>query len=213
MGETASVPLSEIQVGTMGAVPMAAVVGPLDRAELASEIYRRLDLVWPFLRGSDLTPGHNVVLYPGPPPADGGWEVEIGVQVDRTFADAEPVRCRATPAGRVATATWTGPYDQLPHDELFAWCREQGLEHSGVTWEVYGDTHEDPAQLQTELVHLLADPRAVPVPSRAEVEAIGGPVTDDEWAGCLAIVEREGGSGIEVTAAYLAFAVGRARDG
>jgi hypothetical protein len=196
----------------MGAVPMAAVVGPVERADLASEIYRRLDLVWAFLRESDLTPGHNVVLYLGPPPPVGGWEVEIGVQVDRPFADADPVRCRATPAGRVATATWTGPYDQVPHDDLFAWCRDQGLEHSGVTWEVYGDWHEDPAQLQTELVHLLADPLAVPVPTRAEVEAITGPVTDDDWADCLAIVEREGGLGIEVTAAYLAHAVGQARE-
>ena len=151
-------PLSEIQVGTVGAVPMAAVVGPLDRVDLGTEIGRRLDLVWPFVRASDLTPGNSVVLYNGPVPPDGkGWDVVIGALVDRPFDDVGDIVCRSTPAGRVATATWRGPYDQLPHDALFAFCREQGLEHSGVTWEVYGDWAEDPADLETELVHLLVE--------------------------------------------------------
>ena len=51
----------------------------------------------------------------------------------------------------------------------------------------------------------------VPRPGRAEVEALAGPLTDDEWAGCEAIVEREAAHGIEVTDRYLAWAVEEAR--
>jgi hypothetical protein len=126
------------------------------------------------------------------------------------FPDADPVVCRTSPAGRVATATWTGPYDQIAaaQGRIAAWCDEQGLERTGVTWEVYGDPAPEP---ETELYHLLADPLAVPAVGRADVEGIVGPVTDDEWSACEAIVDREGAVGIEVTAEYLAFAVGQGR--
>lgn len=209
-------PLGEVEVGTVGPVPMAAVVGPADPQRLTDELNRRMGLVWAFLReGSGLVHGHNVFVYHGPAPASGGWEVEVGVQVDRTFPAAEPVVCRLSPAGRVATATWTGPYDGIAaaQDQVRAWCAERGLEGTGVTWEVYGDWVEPPGHPDTELFHLLADPLAVPTPSREAVEAIAGPLTDDEWASCLDLVDQEGGAGIEVTEAYLAFAVTRSRDG
>src|SRR5215210_4129254 len=122
-------PLGEIEVGTTESVPMAAVVGPVDPSKLTPELYRRMDVVWAFFRGgSGLIHGHNVFVYHGSAPAVGGWEVEVGVQVDRTFPDAEPVVCRMTPAGRVATATWTGPYDQIAaaQHQVSAWCVEQG---------------------------------------------------------------------------------------
>ncbi len=207
-------PLGEIEVGTTESVPMAAVVGPVDPLQVTDELYRRMDVVWAHLHGgAGRPPGHTVFGHPGPAPAGGGWEIEVGVQVDRTFPDADPVVCRMTPAGRVATATWTGPYDQIAvaQHQVSAWCVEQGLERTGVTWEVYGDWAEDPAELVTDLYQALADPLAVPMPSRADVEALAGPLTDDEWAGCTAIMEREGGAGIEVTAPYLAFAVEQAR--
>jgi len=52
----------------------------------------------------------------------------------------------------------------------------------------------------------------VPVPSRQDVEAIVGPIDEEEWAGCQAIIEREAAHGIEVTDRYLAWAVGQARE-
>ena len=52
---------------------------------------------------------------------------------------------------------------------------------------------------------------APPRPSRADVEALAGPLADDEWAGCEAIIEREATHGVEVTDRYLAWAVGEAR--
>src|SRR5215203_2593860 len=144
---------------------MAAVLGPVDPSQVTAELYRRMDVVWAFLRGgAGLAHGHNVFVYHGPPPASRGWEIEVGVQVDRTFPDADPVVCRMTPAGRVATATWTGPYDQIAgaQGRVSAWCAEQGLERTGVTWEVYGDWAEDPAELTTELYQELVDSLAVP---------------------------------------------------
>ena len=53
----------------------------------------------------------------------------------------------------------------------------------------------------------------LPQPSRVDVEAIAGPIDDDEWAGCEAIIEREASHGIEVTDRYLAWAVSEAREG
>jgi hypothetical protein len=55
---------------------------------------------------------------------------------------------------------------------------------------------------------------AVPVPTRAEVDALlDRPLDDDEWAGCEAIIVREAAHGIEVTDRYLAWAVEQAREG
>lgn len=207
-------PLGEVEVWTVGAVPMAAVVGPANPRDITAELGRRMDVVWDFIRrGSSLVHGHNVFVYHGPPPASGGWEIEVGVQVDRTFPDADPVVCRMTPAGRVATTTWTGPHEGIAaaQQALAQWCADQGLERTGLTWEVYGDWVEPPGQPDTDLFHLLADATAVPVPARADVEVIAGALSDDEWAACQATVEREGAVGVEVTAAYLAFAVEQGR--
>ena len=63
----------------------------------------------------------------------------------------------------------------------------------------------------TEEVLAEVAARLLPHPSRAAVEAIVGPITEDEWAGCEAIVDREAASGIEVTERYLAHVVEQSR--
>jgi hypothetical protein len=51
----------------------------------------------------------------------------------------------------------------------------------------------------------------VPRPTRTQVEALAGAITDDEWLACEAIVEREAADGIEVTDRYLAHAIEQLR--
>ena len=51
----------------------------------------------------------------------------------------------------------------------------------------------------------------VPRPSRAQVEALAGPITDDEWLACEAVVAGEAEFGIEVTDRYLAHVVEQLR--
>ena len=50
-----------------------------------------------------------------------------------------------------------GGYDRLrdAHDAINAWCAANGHELAGPRWEIYGDWHEDPAQLETEVYWLL----------------------------------------------------------
>lgn len=45
------------------------------------------------------------------------------------------------------SAPVTGTYVALE-----SWCQQQDFRPSGQSWEVYGDWHEDPARLETEIV-------------------------------------------------------------
>ena len=41
------------------------------------------------------------------------------------------------------------------HQAVLHWCAAQRREITGERWEVYGDWHEDPAQLQTMVFYRL----------------------------------------------------------
>ena len=58
---------------------------------------------------------------------------------------------------RVYSAVHAGPYAGLggAYDALDRWCREHHRVRASAHWEVYGDWHEDPAQLQTEVFYSL----------------------------------------------------------
>ena len=105
-----------------------------------------LDEVWAFLRATPglWTTGHNVMLYrAGVPGAE--LAVEVGVQVTASFEPVGRVVPSTLPASRVATTVHTGPPAGIgaAHEAVRAWCAAQGLELSGVSWEIYGDP--DPA--------------------------------------------------------------------
>ena len=113
-----------------------------------------LDQVNAFLkRGGATQDGHNVMLYKDRVP-----NVEVGVQVTGPFAPAGSVVPSTLPAGEAATTVHRGPYDRLDdaHQAIHAWCASNGRELAGPRWEVYGDWHEDPADLETEVYYLLA---------------------------------------------------------
>jgi effector-binding domain-containing protein len=119
-----------------------------------------LDDVWAYIRDEgDLSPRHNVVVYRGDPGA-GPALVEVGVQVGRRFDGQSPsgVKCSELPAGPVARAIHVGPYDKMAptYDAIARWARDGGHAFAGVSWEIYGDWHDDPAKLETEILFLLA---------------------------------------------------------
>ena len=88
-----------------------------------------------------------------------GMDVELGVQIDRPFAETESVKRSTTPAGRVARITHTGPYSELgaANDAILAWCQVNNESPSGTSWEIYGHWNDDPAKLETDVLYLLKD--------------------------------------------------------
>jgi effector-binding domain-containing protein len=138
---------------------IAAIPRRVTPAQVKTAFREPLDQVWAFLRRNEglRTDGHNVFIYRHIPGA-AEMIAEFGVQVVRRFEGEGEVICTTTPAGRVATAVHTGPYDGLRQawDDLFGWCAENGHALAGVNWEIYGDWVEDPARLETRTCILLA---------------------------------------------------------
>lgn len=99
--------------------------------------------------------GQNIFIY-----RDGSKDevtVEVGVEVDAAFESVDGVLSAATPAGAVASTVHIGPYSGLgaAHKAVIRWCNEHRRTRANVWWEIYGDWHEDAAQLQTEVFYSL----------------------------------------------------------
>ena len=118
-----------------------------------------LDQVWAFLRAHPglRTDGHNIFLYHHPARRDDPMEVDFGVEVVREFAPSGEVKPVRTPAGEVAAATHRGSYDRLrqAHDAIHAWAATTQRAFAGASWEIYGDSNDDPAKLETTIMYLL----------------------------------------------------------
>jgi effector-binding domain-containing protein len=147
----------EVRAVTTGARPTAVIARTTTWDEFPSLWGQLLDRVYAFLRTSDVEQtGHNVMLY-----KDGVPNVEVGVEVSGPFPPAGEVVPSVLPAGEVATAVHRGPYDRLgnTHQAIHDWCARHDRTLAGPRWEVYGDWHEDPARLETEVFYLLDAPR------------------------------------------------------
>jgi hypothetical protein len=89
----------------------------------------------------------------------------VAVAATTTFAEfpglwrgmLDEVYAWLRPEGPAAATTHRGPYGELgaAHQAVRRWCAEQGREITGENWEVYGDWHEDPAELETEVFYRL----------------------------------------------------------
>src|SRR5205814_4067396 len=108
--------------------------------------------VWPHIKDRS---GLNVVLYHPSEPTGLGkeFDIETGVEVPNDFVPKPPVYVTRTPGGRVVTATLFGPYDQMSatYRAIDDYVRQQGLRLAGPSWEVYGHSSDDPAQLRTDI--------------------------------------------------------------
>jgi effector-binding domain-containing protein len=101
------------------------------------------------------TPGPhwtNVMLYRGEAP-----NVEVGVLAPSAFRPTGRVTASELPGGRAATATHRGDPGQIgeTHDAVREYARANGLETTGILWEIYGHP-DDTGSFATEVFHLLA---------------------------------------------------------
>ena len=66
-------------------------------------------------------------------------DLECALPVAAPLAGTDRIRACELPAGRAATVTHRGPYDELSRTwaALTEWMKEQGLEAAGAPWEVY----------------------------------------------------------------------------
>jgi effector-binding domain-containing protein len=150
----------EIVTELVAARPMAAVRRQVRIGQVAGAWKPALDQVWAYLRRHDglRTDGHNIFLYHHPPRRGEPMEVEFGVEVARTGTGEGEVVFTHTPAGLVASTRHVGPYDRLAaaHDAIHAWAAANARTIGSASWEIYGDWTDDPAELETQVVYLLA---------------------------------------------------------
>jgi effector-binding domain-containing protein len=136
--------------------PIAAVCLRTTLAKWPTQFGKVLGIVYEAVHaGKVQQDGQNVMIYR---PAGGDQvDIECGVQVAMRFENLGEVVCCETPGGTAATLAHIGPYSQLraSHRAIFEWGRENGRPLSGVCWEIYGDWNNDPAQLRTDIFHLL----------------------------------------------------------
>ena len=120
--------------------------------ELGAVLTEAFDQVSDFIGEHKVVTGHNVVLY-----LDQVFNLEVGVQVMSPLPAHESIIASETPAGRVATTTHFGPYEDLTlaHTAIARSVIGGGLQVAGPNWEVYGDWDEDPEKLRTDVYYLL----------------------------------------------------------
>jgi hypothetical protein len=139
---------------------LAAVQCQVEPGAVASAWRPALDQVWAFLREHPglRTDGHNVFLYRHPSRRGESMVVDFGVEVSRSFTPSGAVHETTTPAGDAAIALHHGAYGSLhvTHEAIHEWARLNRRTFGGLSWEIYGDWSNDPSQLETTVVYLLA---------------------------------------------------------
>ena len=126
--------------------------------ELLGEVYGFVRQCPEFVAALAGTPGphwQNVMLYRDRGPS---VEVEVGVLAPAPFAPQGRVTASELPGGRAATAVHPGDPRRIgeTHDAVHAFVRVQGLQGTGVVWEIYGHPDPDTGALDTEVFHLVS---------------------------------------------------------
>jgi len=150
----------EISVTAQPRRPIAAVAATTTWERFPGQWPGMLDEVYACLSRAGIKGGCNVMLYRDLPEAD-QVGVKVGVEVNEPFPASGMVVVSELPAGLAAETTHRGPYNGLEaaHRAVRRWCASQGRGITGERWEVYGDWHEDPAQLQTRIFYGLQEAR------------------------------------------------------
>jgi effector-binding domain-containing protein len=149
----------DVSVLTVAPRKIAAIRRRVTIPEIRAAWKPALDQVWAFLRTQPglRTDGHNVFLYHHPTHRDQPMDVDFGVEVIRAFEPAGQVHATETPAGTAAAAVHVGPYERMKetHDAIHAWRAANNRTFAGKSWEIYGDSSDDPSKLETTILYLL----------------------------------------------------------
>src|SRR5262245_28072113 len=147
----------EVRLEQLGSHPLAVVRRRASSKELSKVVPDACGLVWSNLRAQKITgAGRHVAIY-----WDDKINLEVGVELDTSFAGIGEVVGSATPAGSVATSTHFGPYNQLheAHTAVRQWCANRGYTLAGPSWEIYGhwidEWNSDPSKIRTDVFYLL----------------------------------------------------------
>jgi hypothetical protein len=136
--------------------PVAGVHAQVPLGRVGQEFGRRLDQVYAAARtGAVHLDGQNIFIYRAATADE--LTVDFCVGVKAPFAAVGAVVPLLTPQGVAAMTTHHGDYGRLgeANAAILAWCRANGRQCAGPSWEVYGHWHTDPAQLRTEVYYLL----------------------------------------------------------
>jgi effector-binding domain-containing protein len=146
----------QVRAEQAGPRVLAAVRAVTTPQQLGTDIIRALDQVWPLLREQGARTEHNVVIYH--PGEAGAITIDAGVEVFGGFEERHAVRRVTIPAGEVATVAHYGEYSAMggAYEALDQWCAASGRRQAGVSWEVYGDWDDDPAERRTDIYKLLS---------------------------------------------------------
>jgi effector-binding domain-containing protein len=143
----------EVIVTEVAARPTAVIAAATTWPEFPA-LWRELSAeVWACLRAGGIDRGcRNVMLY-----LDDVPHIEIGVELTGPCPLTGRVTRSFLPGGQVAMTLHRGPYAGLrrAHDAVARRCAAWERPVAGPRWEVYGPHHDDPAQLRTEVYHLL----------------------------------------------------------
>ena len=146
-----------IRLETADTRPTAVVRRRAALQQLPKVVPEACGYVWNALRAQKIKgAGRHVALY-----LDEQINLEVGVELDAPFSGAGDVIASSLPAGRVATTTHFGPYQQLgaAHQAIRAWCAQHGHALAGPNWEIYGhwldEWNSDPSKICTDVFYLL----------------------------------------------------------
>lgn len=147
----------EIRVEEQQSVPLAVVKRCARQTELSRVVPECCGIVWTALKQAGISgAGRHVAVY-----LDGVINLEVGVELPTPFTGAGEVVPSTLPAGRVVTTTHLGPYGGLgpAHDAIQQWCRANGHQLAGPSWEIYGhwqdEWNRDPSKIRTDIFYLL----------------------------------------------------------
>lgn len=149
-----------IRLKRIDTCPCAVVRRLATPTELSKVVPEACGIVWSVIRAQSVEgAGRNLAIY-----LDDKINLEVGVELEASFAGHGEVVRSFTPAGLVATTTHFGPYGRLreAYQALHEWCRLQGHTPAGPSWEVYGHWSEEwnsnPSRIQTDVFVLLSEP-------------------------------------------------------
>jgi effector-binding domain-containing protein len=149
--------MPEVRLEQHPGIPLAVVRRRATQQQLPQVVPEACGAVWNVVRSQNIPDaGRHVAVY-----LDDQINLEVGVELEATFASHGEVIASTTPSGPVATTTHIGPYQLLhrAHEAIQQWCQQNGHTPAGPNWETYGhwqqEWNNDPTKIVTHVYYLL----------------------------------------------------------